>query len=520
MSSVSSILHRAVVKGDFEAIHKLMGDLILSKQGQALSSELLRNSSLRKKYVLTFFPILQRWDYDQLISAGLDIVYKQLEQLTLPSAISAFACFAPEWYVIQGCRPSPGPVEIVVLTFNGEWMTHTITDGCFRSQISRHAEGNLGFNYSFVGILNTPDASGIKTMWINGTRVVCEIQNCSDSLYVDQIDDLLYLYRQAETPLDVFPDLIPKGVFELAKILSHPLKQQNNWSKCIRQENYFGAVTSASAHTTIVIPLYRLWHQFMQGHLAAFSMDSDFLSGQIVVMYVVDDPAIEYQVLNWARIYLHDCPYPVRIVSLVHNYGFGMACNVGVQAVHTPQVVLMNSDVMPIKPGWLQEMRHMWTHNPTALVSAVLLYDDLKIQHCGMNLAFSGTQTSPVPCNIHVMKGVHFDQSIDQFPDTDVWNVFAMTGALLAFNRELFLQVGGFDPIFGRGDFEDVDFSLRWKESIGPLLITRAAQLIHLERQTMNVLMSDQRQWQERFNSCCALHLNQTIQQQAEDAWS
>ena len=41
----------------------------------------------------------------------------------------------------------------------------------------------------------------------------------------------------------------------------------------------------------------------MQGHIAAFSIDPDFLDGQVEVMYVVDDPAIEHQVLNWARIY-------------------------------------------------------------------------------------------------------------------------------------------------------------------------------------------------------------------------
>ena len=59
------------------------------------------------------------------------------------------------------------------------------------------------------------------------------------------------------------------------------------------------------------------------------------------------------------------------------------------------------------------------------------------------------------------------------------------------------MELGGFDPIFGRGDFEDVDLSLRWKESVGPLLICRDSQLIHLERQTMNSLISEKREWQE-----------------------
>ena len=39
--------------------------------------------------------------------------------------------------------------------------------------------------------------------------------------------------------------------------------------------------------------------------------------------------------------------------------------------------------------------------------------------------------------------------------------------------------------------------------------------MVHLERQTMNVLASEKRQWQERFNACL-LHLNEQIQQSAE----
>ena len=36
----------------------------------------------------------------------------------------------------------------------------------------------------------------------------------------------------------------------------------------------------------------------------------------------------------------------------------------------------------------------------------------------------------------------------------------------------------------------------------------------------MNVLLSEKRQWQERFNACCAFHLNEHIQAYAEAAWS
>ena len=112
-------------------------------------------------------------------------------------------------------------------------------------------------------------------------------------------------------------------------------------------------------------------------------MDPSFCEGQVEVMYVVDDPAIEHQVLNWSRIYLHDSPYPVKIVSLIHNYGFGMACNIGVSAVKTEHVVLMNSDVMPFRSGWLDTFNEILRCNATALLSGILLYDNYSIQHAG-----------------------------------------------------------------------------------------------------------------------------------------
>ena len=519
MPLISPTFDQAIAQADFGAIRQSIVDLIVQKQGAAFSAELSEYNDLAK-VVSRLLPMLQRWDQEQLAASGINRAQKQLEQLCVPAVISSLVRFAPGWYGIQGCRPSPDPVEIVILTIDGQWILHTIEDGCFRYQVNRHPEGLLGINYSFVGILRFADCSGIHNLWVNGTSVPFSMQNMSEARYVDQIDDLLFLFQQAQVPLDCLPDLIPQGPFELVKILREPLRSQDQWADWIRQEVRYGPTISDFAHTTVVIPLYRLWHPFMQGHLAAFSMDPSFLDGRVEVMYVVDDPSIEHQILNWAGIYLHDCPYPVRIVSLIHNFGFGMACNIGVNAVQTERVVLMNSDVMPVRPGWLETMRTIWASNPTALLSGILLYDNYTVQHAGMTLAFSGSKRSPIPCNIHTMKGVSLKQFLKDSSSDDLIDVYALTGALLAFNRDLFLALGGFDPIFGRGDFEDLDLSLRWKEKTGALLISQTVLMVHLERQTMNVLDSEKRQWQERFNACCSLHLNQQIQQSSEVGWS
>ena len=464
-------------------------------------------------------PLLQRWDRQKLVALGLDTVLDQLVQQLVPTAISALAQIAPGYFVISGCRPSPTTVDVVVLSLEGKYYCRQIKGLRFKYSYNRHSEGLLGFNYSFIGILHLPRIQGVRAIWINGTRVDSSHQNLEGSSYIDQIDDLLHLYRQAEVPLDYFPELIGGDFFALASLLREPLRDVSQWSDWIHQDHRFGPPSSKEARTTIVIPLFRLWHPFMQGHLAAFSMNPSFRHGDIELLYVIDDPSIEGQVLNWARVYLHDCPYPVRLISLRQNLGFGMACNIGTYSSRTERIILMNSDVMPFENGWFDALDQYSNDYPTALVSPVLLYDNYTIQHAGMHLGFSGASSSPVPCNLHPMKGLSLSQFLEKDPISYQNNSFALSGAVLAFDRNLFLSLGGFDPIFGRGDFEDLHLSLLWKKEHGDLLICRSAQLMHLERQTMDTFVDDNRQWQERFNACCALHLNSDIQMLATE-WS
>lgn len=515
MSQALQQLDQAINDADFSALQQLIVELILQKQGHAFSMELAKRGDL-SIVVARLLPLLQRWNQEQLATAGLNRVVAQLEQLTVPVAISNLARFAPGWYGIQGCRPSPGIVEIVILSTDGQWRIFSIRKSVYRHDVTRHPEGHLSCNYSFVGVFNVPDVSALQSVWINGSRATFNIENLSDSLYLDKIDDLLHLYRQARVPIDQLPELMSEGLYDLAYALQKPLKAKSRWGDQLRNEESLGAKNSGLPKISLVIPLFRRWHDFMQGHHAAFCMDPAFNCGFVEVVYVIDDPSIEEDVLNWARTYFHHSPYPIRIVSLRHNLGFGMASNIGVFSASTERIILMNSDVMPSQPGWLDQLDQTCSHHPSALVSPLLLYDNDLIQHAGMELGFSGNSSYPVPCNLHLLKGLSLTQ-LGSHLEMNEWHVPFLSGAVLAFSRELFLAIGGFEPIFGRGDFEDLDLSARWKQINGPLLICGKSLLCHLERQSINQSSSSEsRRWQERFNACLALHINPDIQALAE----
>ena len=55
--------------------------------------------------------------------------------------------------------------------------------------------------------------------------------------------------------------------------------------------------------------------------------------------------------------------------------------------------------------------------------------------------------------------------------------------------------------------FEDLELSLRWKRLCGPLFQVSSTSLCHLERQSMNVVESDLKEWRARFNALCAMRL-------------
>ena len=80
------------------------------------------------------------------------------------------------------------------------------------------------------------------------------------------------------------------------------------------------------------------------------------------------------------------------------------------------------------------------------------------------------------------------------------------------FERECFLDAGGFDPVFGRGDFEDLELSHRWRRG-GVLRVVPGARLIHLERQSITHQNDPMVQWRAVLNSWHAQMLSPELQE-------
>ena len=184
-----------------------------------------------------------------------------------------------------------------------------------------------------------------------------------------------------------------------------------------------------------------------------------------------------------------------------------MACNVGVSLVTTSQVCLLNSDVLSLSVNWLTPLSTYLAENPDELVAPVLLTDDGSVQHAGMHVDVD--LSSSLPRCVHSLKGLDPSQLNELSANSSPYSVDALSGAALIFEKSRFLSIGGFQPVFGRGDFEDLELSLRWKRLYkSKLTIIPDSRLLHLERQSIDSQETPLSQWRLMLNAwfakrCC-----------------
>jgi len=244
-------------------------------------------------------------------------------------------------------------------------------------------------------------------------------------------------------------------------------------------------------NVTIVVPLYRRI-DFVEHQLAQFVHDPDIADTDLV--YVLDSPELAAQLVDQcARLHrLYRIPF--RVVILSENSGFSTANNMGVSVARGRLLLLMNSDVLPVSPGWLGSLVSFHDSIPNVgCVGPKLLYEDDSIQHAGMY--FERAAGAATWVNEHHFKGMHRSfapASVDR-------RVAAITGACLLMDTALYRSIGGLLGSFVQGDYEDSDLCLRLHELGLENWYSATTELYHLEGQSypspLRILNHDFNSW-------------------------
>jgi O-antigen biosynthesis protein len=234
-----------------------------------------------------------------------------------------------------------------------------------------------------------------------------------------------------------------------------------------------------SPEVSIVIPLFERI-DFVQHQLAQFALDPEMKASELI--YVLDSPELAHQLRDTAA-HLHSL-YRVPFTVLVpeRGSGFAGATNIGTSRARGRLLLLLNSDVLPDKPGWLGRLAAFYDSDRNiGALGPKLLHEDDSLQHAGMYFYLpKDTAHAGLWANVHYFKGL--DRNL---PAADVArSVPALTGACLMVERKLYEDVGGFPEVYVQGDHEDSDLCLRLIDAGYENWYVPEVELYHLEAQS------------------------------------
>jgi O-antigen biosynthesis protein len=169
-----------------------------------------------------------------------------------------------------------------------------------------------------------------------------------------------------------------------------------------------------------------------------------------------------------------------RILRDDGPFNYSALNNRAARASTTPILALLNNDIEPITPDWLDEMVSLALRPSTGAVGALLLYPNETIQHAGVVLGITGNPAEPGIAG-HAFLGKSCDDNSYFNKLRLTQNYSAVTAACLVVRREVFLKVGGFDEHNLPVAFNDVDLCLRLNEAGYHTTWTPAARLYHHE---------------------------------------
>jgi len=137
----------------------------------------------------------------------------------------------------------------------------------------------------------------------------------------------------------------------------------------------------------------------------------------------------------------------VRLVQAERNLGFGSGCNLGARAARNRVVVMLNND-MQVTPDFLRALLAGFTDAGVFAVSAQIFFRDPAQRREETGLTAGSFD-----------KGFLRVRHVSESDIHTLYPTFYAGGGSSAYDREKFLDLGGFDPLFEPFYLEDTDLS-------------------------------------------------------------
>lgn len=186
---------------------------------------------------------------------------------------------------------------------------------------------------------------------------------------------------------------------------------------------------------------------------------------------------------EWEFIVINDNPPQSQADDILNRYGIqfirgpmegsAAAFHAGASAANGDILLFINDDCIFFQPfihPMLQSFKQGYS-----IVGAKLLYENMTIQHAGMEFLPQYEWTAN-----HIYRGYPYDAE-----EVNEWKEMpCVTFSCTLVDAQLFYKLGGFSPDYGGENYSDVDFCLRALELGYKICYEPRAEVIHLESQT------------------------------------
>jgi GT2 family glycosyltransferase len=161
----------------------------------------------------------------------------------------------------------------------------------------------------------------------------------------------------------------------------------------------------------------------------------------------------------------------IRVVRNKPNLGFLGSCNVGARVAQSEFLLFLNNDTIML-PGWLMPLLRTFDDFPDAgVVGGKLLFEDGRLQEAG-GLVFSDGSAAKIG---------YLDADVNAPIYQYVREVDYVSAAFLMTPRRLFLGIGGLDPRYGFGYYDDDDYCFSVREADRRVYFQPESVIIHVE---------------------------------------
>ncbi len=399
-----------------------------------------------------------------------------------PYAVDVEAIYAlgPDSFWIRGWVHDADHTLESLVAVSPEGARGDLLGGAYRHQrldiqerYSAFGDG-AGERHGFMTLLSLEAPSLLANGWVVELRtssgVVLEVAAPAVERRIERVRAHLLHDMAAERP----------GDDELVAGHVHPALQrvQARLEAGIRVERVIevGDRIPQAPAVTVIVPLYKRI-DFVEHQLAHFARDPELAHADI--LYVLDSPEVADNLLDAANALSLLHGISLRIAVMAHNAGYSGANNAGVSVARGGRIVLLNSDVIPDRPGWLGKMSAFYDATPgIGALGPKLLYEDDSLQHAGMY--FHRDNGGRVWSNHHYFKGMHRSFAAANAARA----VPAVTAACMMIDRDLYDEAGGLSAAYVQGGYEDSDLCLRLIEMGRENWYMPGAELYHLEAQS------------------------------------